>query len=92
MEEDIAQIWNQVEDRVLRMANGDRSQLKEGLDIEGILHHLESTQASDQRASDASKKVRDVINGILSSIQTVGEVVANVSSSVRQLNPIIPIS
>lgn len=91
MEEDIAQIWHEVEDRVLRMANGDRSQLNEGMDIEGVLRHLESTQASDQKASEASKRVRGVISGTLASIQTVGEVVANVASNVRQLNPIIPI-
>ncbi len=90
MDDEIAQLWKQVEERALRMANGDRSRLKGGLDIDGLLSQLQKAQEAGDKAGETSRKVKDVFNGTLACIQTIGEVVANVASYVcayTLLNP-----
>lgn len=88
--DELTQIWKEVEDRVVQMANGDRSQLKRGLDIEGVLLHLEKAEANDKKKNEGSRKVKDVFNSTLACIQVIGESVANIASNVSLLTLLPP--
>ena len=65
------------------MANKDPSKVQKGLDIEGLLLHLDKAQEADKQGSETARKVKAVFSGTLACIQTIGEVVAEVASYVR---------
>ena len=87
MDGEVAQIWQQVQERVLRMANKDSSILKKDLDIDSLLLYLDRAQQADQKESESSRKVRAAFNGTLTCIQTIGGVIAEVAANVRLAVP-----
>lgn len=92
MDGEVAQIWKQVQERVLRMANKDSSSLKKDLDIDGLLLYLDRAQQTDQKESETARKVRAAFNGTLVCIQTIGGVIAEVAANVRLAPPSSPLT
>ena len=83
IDEEITQIWKDVEARVVQMAGGDPSKIKQGLDIDGVLQHLDEAQSKDRKASEKYSTVKHVFSRTLQCIQTVGGIVADGASNVR---------
>lgn len=83
VDEDIARTWKQVEDRVIQMAGGDRSKIKQGLGIEKVLEYLDDAQAKEVATSEKYGTVKNIFNRTLQCIQTVGGIVADGASYVR---------
>lgn len=86
VDEDIARTWKQVEDRVIQMAGGDRSKLKQGLGIEKVLQYLDDAQAKEAKSSEKYGTVKNIFNRTLQCIQTVGGIVADGASYVCVLD------
>ncbi|KAK4163771.1 hypothetical protein QBC43DRAFT_300981 [Cladorrhinum sp. PSN259] len=80
-DEELQGIWNDVVNRVTRMAGVvDGAKLDPNLDVNGVLTLVEKTQSADEKASE-SRLVR-VVDKTLSCIQMVGGMVADVASNV----------
>ncbi|KAK7413792.1 hypothetical protein QQX98_007359 [Neonectria punicea] len=79
VDEAIQRTWQQVEDRVLQMAGGDRSKIKQ-LNIENVLQYLDQAQSSDKKSAEKYGVVRNIFNRTLQCIQTVGGIVADGAS------------
>ncbi|SCO86237.1 uncharacterized protein FRV6_10364 [Fusarium oxysporum] len=82
VDDEVSQIWKQVEIRVVQMAGGDSSKIKSNLDINSVLQHLEQSQSKDKKASDKYGTVKNIFNRTLQCIQTVGGIVADGASYV----------
>ncbi|KNA98344.1 hypothetical protein FOXG_02714 [Fusarium oxysporum f. sp. lycopersici 4287] len=74
VDDEVSQIWKQVEIRVVQMAGGDSSKIKSNLDINSVLQHLEQSQFKDKKASEKYGTVKNIFNRTLQCIQTVGGV------------------
>ena len=75
IDEEITQIWKDIEARVAQMAGGDPSKIKQGLDIDGVLQYLDEAQSKDRKASEKYSTVKNVFSRTLQCIQTVGGIV-----------------
>ncbi|KAF5548643.1 neutral amino acid permease [Fusarium mexicanum] len=82
VDDEVSQIWKQVETRVVQMAGGDSSKIKPNLDINSVLQHLDQSQAKDKKASEKYGTVKNIFNRTLQCIQTVGGIVADGASYV----------
>ncbi|KAF5684834.1 neutral amino acid permease [Fusarium circinatum] len=82
VDDEVSQIWKQVEIRVVQMAGGDSSKIKPNLDINSVLQHLDHSQAKDKKASEKYGTVKNIFNRTLQCIQTVGGIVADGASYV----------
>ncbi|KAI0443630.1 hypothetical protein F4803DRAFT_301435 [Xylaria telfairii] len=82
--DEITQIWKQVEDRVLQMAGGDSTRIQQGLSIEQVLYYLDNAQADDKKAAEKHGSLKKVMSHTLSVIETVGGIVADGASMVFQ--------
>ncbi|KAK2673965.1 Fungal STAND N-terminal Goodbye domain [Fusarium oxysporum f. sp. vasinfectum] len=82
VDDEVSQIWKQVEIRVVQMAGGDSSKIKSNLDINSVLQHLEQSQSKDKKASEKYGTVENIFNRTLQCIQTVGGIVADGASYV----------
>ncbi|KAH8891728.1 hypothetical protein GQ53DRAFT_864438 [Thozetella sp. PMI_491] len=80
--DDITQIWAQVEARVLQMAGGDRAKINDGLDIDSVLTYLDKVQEDDRKAAAQYSTARTVFNRMLQAISTVGGIVSDGASNV----------
>ncbi|KPM40826.1 hypothetical protein AK830_g5696 [Neonectria ditissima] len=78
-DQSIRQTWQQVEERVVQMAGGDRSKIKQ-LNIDNVLQCLDQAQASDKKSAEKYGVVRNIFNRTLQCIQTVGGIVADGAS------------
>ncbi|KAH7150316.1 hypothetical protein B0J13DRAFT_286660 [Dactylonectria estremocensis] len=78
-DEEINRTWKEVEDRVVQMAGGDRSKIRQ-LRIENVLEYLDKAQSSDKKAAEKYGTVRNIFNRTLQCIQTVGGIVADGAS------------
>ena len=81
-DDEISRTWKLVEERVIQMAGGDRSKIKQGLRIENVLDYLDEAQAKDAKASAKYSTVKNIFNRTLQCIQTVGGIVADGASYV----------
>ncbi|KAG4274657.1 hypothetical protein FPRO04_09021 [Fusarium proliferatum] len=81
-DDEVSQIWKQVEIRVVQMAGGDSSKIKPNLDINSVLQHLDQSQSGDKKASEKYGTVKNIFNRTLQCIQTVGGIVADGASYV----------
>ncbi|CAM1511878.1 Fc.00g093910.m01.CDS01 [Cosmosporella sp. VM-42] len=84
VDNEIAQTWKQVEERVIQMAGGDLSKINPGLGIESVLRHLDDAAAKDKKASEKYGTIKTIFNRTLQCIQTVGGIVADGASYVFQ--------
>lgn len=82
VDEEINRTWKEVEDRVVQMAGGDRSKMKQ-LGIDNVLQYLDQAQSSDKKAAEKYGTIRNIFNRTLQCIQTVGGIVADGASYVR---------
>ncbi|VZH95670.1 unnamed protein product [Fusarium fujikuroi] len=82
VDDEVSQIWKQVEIRVVQMAGGDSSKIKPNLDINSVLQHLDQSQSRDKKASEKYGTVKNIFNRTLQCIQTVGGIVADGASYV----------
>ncbi|KAI0450203.1 hypothetical protein F5B21DRAFT_491620 [Xylaria acuta] len=82
--DEITQIWKQVEDRVLQMAGGDNTRIQQSLSIEQVLQYLDNAQADDKKTAEKHGSLKKVLNHTLSVIETVGGIVADGASMVFQ--------
>jgi ethanolamine utilization microcompartment shell protein EutL len=82
IDDEITQIWKDVEARVVQMAGGDPSKVKQGLDIDAVLQQLDEAQSKDKKASEKYSTVKNIFSRTLQCIQTVGGIVANGASNV----------
>ncbi|KAF4946030.1 hypothetical protein FGADI_11534 [Fusarium gaditjirri] len=82
VDDEVSQIWKQVEIRVVQMAGGDSSKIKPNLDINSVLQHLDNSQSRDKKASEKYGTVKNIFNRTLQCIQTVGGIVADGASYV----------
>lgn len=80
--DEITQIWKQVEDRVLQMAEGDSTGIQQGLSIEQVLYYLDNVQDDDKKAAEKHGSLKKVMSHTLSVIETVGGIVADGASMV----------
>ncbi|TXC05522.1 hypothetical protein FocTR4_00009546 [Fusarium oxysporum f. sp. cubense] len=80
VDDEVSQIWKQVEIRVLQMAGGDCSKIKPDLDINSVLQHLDQSQSKDKKASENYGPVKKFFNRMLQCIQTIGGIVADGAS------------
>ncbi|EXM08575.1 hypothetical protein FOIG_01655 [Fusarium odoratissimum NRRL 54006] len=85
VDDEVSQIWKQVEIRVLQMAGGDCSKIKPDLDINSVLQHLDQSQSKDKKASENYGPVKKFFNRMLQCIQTIGGIVADGASFVFAL-------
>jgi hypothetical protein len=75
-DDEINQIWKQVEERVLRMSGSvEGSSFKNDMSLEEVMALVKKTQAADREASESN--LLKVFNQTLNCIQTVGGVVAD---------------
>lgn len=65
VDDEVSQIWKQVEIRVVQMAGGDSSKIKSNLDIHSVLQHLEQSQSKDKKASEKYGTVKNIFNRTL---------------------------
>ncbi|KAF7552379.1 hypothetical protein G7Z17_g4331 [Cylindrodendrum hubeiense] len=79
VDEEINRTWKEVEDRVLQMAGGDRSKIKQ-LGIDNVLQYLDQAQSKDKKEAEKYGAVRNIFNRTLQCIQTVGGIVADGAS------------
>lgn len=82
-DDEVSQIWLEVQNRVIRMAGGDPSKIDKQLDIDGVMRYLEQTQAADQKAADKHGTVKKAFNRTLNCISKVGGIIADGASYVR---------
>ncbi|KAI1743057.1 hypothetical protein F4680DRAFT_391582 [Xylaria scruposa] len=82
--DEVTQIWKQVEDRVLLMAGGDNTRIQQSLSIEQVLSYLENAQDNDKKAAEKHSSLKRVLNDTLAVIETVGGIVADGASTVFQ--------
>ncbi|KAL5586979.1 hypothetical protein FOVSG1_012115 [Fusarium oxysporum f. sp. vasinfectum] len=80
VDDEVSQIWKQVEIRVVQMADGDCSKIKPDLDINSVLQHLDQSQSKDKKASEKYGPVKKIFNRMLQCIQTIGGIVADGAS------------
>ncbi|KAF7559874.1 hypothetical protein G7046_g4295 [Stylonectria norvegica] len=83
-DDEITKTWEQVEKRVIQMAGGDKSKIKQGLGIESVLSYLDQAQATDKKAAEKYGTIRNAFNRTLQCVQTVGGIVADGASQVFQ--------
>lgn len=81
-DDEISRTWKMVEEKVLQMAGGDRSKIKQGLGIESVLIYLDDAQTKEAKASEKYSTIKNVFNRTLQCIQTVGGIVADGASYV----------
>ncbi|KAH7134150.1 hypothetical protein EDB81DRAFT_803302 [Dactylonectria macrodidyma] len=79
-DEEINRTWKEVEDRVVQMAGGDKSKIRQHLGIENVLEYLDKAQSNDKKAAEKYGTVRNIFNRTLQCIQTVGGIVADGAS------------
>lgn len=79
VDDEINRTWKEVEDRVVQMAGGDRSKIKQ-LGIDNVLQYLDQAQSSDKKAAEKYGAIRNIFNRTLQCIQTVGGIVADGAS------------
>ncbi|KAI3546893.1 hypothetical protein CSPX01_04135 [Colletotrichum filicis] len=79
-DDEVSQIWLEVQNRVIRMAGGDPSKIDKQLDIDGVMRYLEETQAADQKAADKHGTVKKAFNRTLNCISKVGGIIADGAS------------
>ncbi|EXF86596.1 hypothetical protein CFIO01_06858 [Colletotrichum fioriniae PJ7] len=79
-DDEVSQIWLEVENRVIRMAGGDPSKIDKQLDIDGVMRYLEQTQAADQKAADKHGTVKKAFNKTLNCVSKVGGIIADGAS------------
>lgn len=82
-DDEVTQIWQEVQAMVIRMAGGDPNKIDKQLDIDGVLRHLEQVQAKDQKAAEKHAAVKDTFSKTLQVISKVGGLVAEGVSNVR---------
>lgn len=82
-DDEVSQIWLEVQNRVIRMAGGDPSKIDKQLDVDGVMRYLEQTQAADQKAADKHGTVKKAFNRTLNCISKVGGIIADGASYVR---------
>ncbi|KAH6895943.1 hypothetical protein B0T10DRAFT_229685 [Thelonectria olida] len=80
VDKEINQAWRKVEERVIQMAGGDRSNINPDLDIDNVLQYLDRAQTTDKKAAEKYGTIRNIFNDTLQCIQTVGGIVANGAS------------
>ncbi|KAF4829526.1 hypothetical protein CGCSCA4_v014567 [Colletotrichum siamense] len=76
-DDEVTQIWQEVQAMVIRMAGGDPNKIDKQLDIDGVLRHLEQVQAKDQKAAEKHAAVKDTFSKTLQVISKVGGLVAD---------------
>ncbi|KAE9579599.1 hypothetical protein CGCF415_v011584 [Colletotrichum fructicola] len=76
-DDEVTQIWQEVQAMVVRMAGGDPNKIDKQLDIDGVLRHLEQVQAKDQKAAEKHAAVKDTFSKTLQVISKVGSLVAD---------------
>ena len=81
MNDEIAEIWIQVQSRVRQLANGDSKKLNPNLGIDGVLSQLDRAQRS-RESSSKNPKIRATFNNALQLIQSVGGVIGGGASEV----------
>ncbi|KXH53345.1 hypothetical protein CSAL01_01283 [Colletotrichum salicis] len=79
-DDEVSQIWLEVQNMVIRMAGGDPSKIDKQLDIDGVMRYLEQTQAADQKAADKHGIVKKAFNRTLNCISKVGGIIADGAS------------
>ena len=82
MNEEIAEIWAQVQSRVRQLASGDSRTINPNLDIDGVLSQLDRAQQSHEASTGKHARIRATFNNALQVIQSVGEIVARGVSEV----------
>ncbi|KAI7763375.1 hypothetical protein LZL87_010440 [Fusarium oxysporum] len=83
VDQEVSQIWKEVEARVVQMAGGDASEFKKDLAMNDVLRYLDQAQSEDKKASEKYGTVKNVFNQTLQCIQTVGGIIADRASYVR---------
>ncbi|KAK2761019.1 neutral amino acid permease [Colletotrichum kahawae] len=76
-DDEVTQIWQEVQAMVIRMAGGDPNKIDKQLDIDGVLRHLGQVQAKDQKAAEKHAAVKDTFSKTLQVISKVGGLVAD---------------
>ncbi|KAF9773209.1 hypothetical protein IL306_009020 [Fusarium sp. DS 682] len=82
VDEEVSRIWKEVESRVVQMAGGDSSKIKQNLDMNDVLQYLDQAQSTDKKNAEKYGTVKNIFNRTLECIQTVGGIVANGASYV----------
>ncbi|GAP82873.1 putative neutral amino acid permease protein [Rosellinia necatrix] len=82
--DEITEIWKEVEDRILQMVGGNRAKIKQDLSIEQVLQCLDDAQAEDKRAAEKHGTLKKVFNHTLDCIAIIGGLVADSASCVFQ--------
>ncbi len=81
-DDELAQAWKVVEEKVVQMAGGDRSKINKNLGIDGVLSYLDRVQESDRKMADKYSAARNIFNKTLQCISNVGGIVADGASTV----------
>lgn len=84
---ELADIWAQVQVRVLELAGGDKAKVQQQLGINGVLSQLDQAQKSDKESSAKYPTIKNTFNRTLQLLQTVGSIAAGAAS---QVIPTIP--
>lgn len=80
--DEITQIWFEVQKMVIRMAGGDPSKIDKRLDIDGVMRYLDQVQSSDQKAAEKHGTVKKAFDRTLQCISKVGGIIADGASYV----------
>lgn len=82
MNEEIMEIWTQLQDRVAQIAIREGKPVKNGLEVDDVLETLDSSQQPDEKNPGKTEKVKKVFGHMLGLIRTVGGIVSNGASQV----------
>lgn len=80
--EEIARVWQQVQEKVSQLAQSEGENVNGGLEIADVIENLEHSQEKEEE-SQAAKTVKTVFGRTLGLIKTVGGIVADGASTVR---------
>lgn len=86
---EIDDIWRQVQDRVIQIAGGDPRKIERTMDIDGVLKYIENSKDLEKKSADKYGWVKTTFQQTLQCIQTVGGIVADGASYVRQISQIL---
>ncbi|KAF5005699.1 hypothetical protein FDECE_7860 [Fusarium decemcellulare] len=82
VDDEITRTWKEVELRVVQMAGGDPSKIKQGLGMNDVLQYLDQAQSKDKKAAEKYGTIKNIFSRTLQCIQTVGGIVADGASYV----------